>query len=243
MDREHSCESFDLLLQTMHEVLYQHASPLSLELGVVDGQVIQAFRTTDKNIARSIKNALRNVFPTCKLYRIPDDAFAPLNETSGHFSDVVLKNDLYSIRRWKQLLTQSDPLSTLLGALSVNQHSKCFGHLSITLEPIGSQRMKVHQRAFKNLQRDLFLRHDLVASCLNTQPGPSIALGESLLGPWHVWPATREMTNPGRLEPRAIMIAKQTTNQVPTSSAAHAFAPQSAFEYSLHQTARNLQAA
>jgi hypothetical protein len=163
MDREHSCESFDLLLQTMHEVLYQHASPLSLELGVVDSQVVQAFRTTDKYIARSIKNALRNVFPTCKLYTLPDDAFAPQIETLDHFADVVLKNDLYSIRRWQQLLTQSDPLSTLLGALSVNQHSKCFGHFSITLVPISPRKMKVHRRAFQNLQRDLFQRHDLIA--------------------------------------------------------------------------------
>jgi hypothetical protein len=164
MDREHSCESFELLLQTLHEVLYQHATPLSLELGVVRGEVVQAIRTNDKNVLRSVKNALRNVFPTCKLCTLPDDAFVPQMETSCHFADVHLKNDLYSIRRWQQLLTQSDPLSTLLGALSVNQHSKCFGHLSITLDPIGPRRMKVHKRAFQNLQRELFQRHDPVAS-------------------------------------------------------------------------------
>ena len=144
MDREHSCESFDLLLQTLHEALYQHASPLSLELGVVDGEVVQAFRTNDQHILRSLKNALRNVFPASKLHTLPDDAFSPQNETSGHFADVTLKNDLYSIRLWQQLLTQSDPLSTLLGALSVNQHSKCFGHLSITLAPIGQKELKIN---------------------------------------------------------------------------------------------------
>ena len=163
MDREHSCESFDLLLQTLHEVLAQHASPLSLELGVVNGEVVQAFRTTDKNVLRSLKNALRNVFPTCKLYTLPDDSFTPQKETSTLFADVALRNDLYSIRRWQQLLTQSDPLSTLLGALSVNEHSRCFGHVAITLVPVDQRRMKIHRQAFKNMQRDLFRRHDLLA--------------------------------------------------------------------------------
>ncbi len=125
--------------------------------------MIQAFRTTDKNVLRSLKNALRNVFPTCKLYTLPDNAFAPQTETSNHFANVVLRNDLYSIRRWQQLLTQSDPLSTLLGSLSVNQHSNCFGHLAITLVPIGQRELKIHRRAFQNLQRDALQRHDLIA--------------------------------------------------------------------------------
>ena len=164
MDREHSCESFALLLQTLHETLFQQASPLSMELGIVNGEVVQAFRINNKNIARTLKNALRNVYPTCKLTTLPDNAFAPQNASKCHFSDVVLKGDLYSIRQWQQLLTQSDPLSTLLGALSVNQHSHCFGHLTISLTPLGHREMNVHRRAFNSLQKDLYQQHDLLAA-------------------------------------------------------------------------------
>ena len=126
MDREHSCESFALVLKTMHQSLLQSGKSLALELGVVDREVVQAFRTDASVTARALKNALRNVYPTCRLQSLPDQAFAPDNASNDYFADVDLKNDLYSIRLWQQLLTQSDPLSTLLGALSVNEHSNCF---------------------------------------------------------------------------------------------------------------------
>jgi site-specific DNA-adenine methylase len=62
MEREQSCESFDLLLQTLHQVLLHEETPLSLELGVNNREVIQAVRTHDDHSRRAIKNALRNVY-------------------------------------------------------------------------------------------------------------------------------------------------------------------------------------
>ena len=164
MEREHSCESFDLLLQTLHQVLLHEQSPLSLELGVHNGEVIQAFRTHDAHSRRAIKNALRNVYPTSRLSTLADNAFRPPAATSMYFADVGLSNDLFSIKRWQQLLTQSDPLSTLLGSLVVNQHSKFFGHVSITLVPLSPRSQQVHHKAFEGLQSQAMQDHKLVAT-------------------------------------------------------------------------------
>ncbi len=163
MEREHSCESFDLLLQTLHQVLLHEQSPLSLELGVHNNQVIQAFRTHDDHSRRAIKNALRNVYPTSRLSTLPDDSFRPPTATSMYFADVGLSNDLYSIKRWQQLLTQSDPLSTLLGSLVVNQHSRFFGHVSMALVPLAPNLQRIHRRAFEGLQSDVMQDHKLIA--------------------------------------------------------------------------------
>lgn len=152
MEREQSCESFDLLLRTLHQVLLLEQSPLSLELGIHDGEVVQAFRTHDEHSRRAIKNALRNVYPTSRLSTLSDDSFRPPTATSMYFADVELENDLYSINRWQQLLTQSDPLSTLLGSLVVNQHARFFGHVSITLLPLPPKQQKIHRKAFEGLQ-------------------------------------------------------------------------------------------
>ena len=163
MEREQSCESFDLLLQTLHQVLLYEQTPLSLELGIYNGEVIQAFRTQHKHSRRAIKNALRNVFPTSRLSTLPDDSFRPPEATSTYFADVGLENDLYSIIRWQQLLTQSDPLSTLLGSLVVNQHARFFGHVSITLFPLSPKHQKIHCNAFESLQSQVFRDHKLIA--------------------------------------------------------------------------------
>jgi hypothetical protein len=163
MEREESCESFDLLLQTLHQVLLHEQTPLSLELGIHNGEVIQAFRTQDEHSRRAIKNALRNVYPTSRLSTLPDDSFRPPAATSMYFADVDLANDLYSINRWQQLLTQSDPLSTLLGSLVVNQHARFFGHVSITLFPLSPKHQKVHHRAFEGLQSKVMQDRKLIA--------------------------------------------------------------------------------
>jgi hypothetical protein len=97
MEREHICESFDLLLQTLHQMLLHEQTPLSLELGIHNGEVIQAFRTHDDNSRRAIKNALRNVYPTSRLSNLADESFQPSTATSMYFADVELRNDLHSI--------------------------------------------------------------------------------------------------------------------------------------------------
>ena len=75
MEREQSCESFDLLLRTLHQVLLHEQAPLSLELGIHDGEVIQAFRTHDEHSRRAIKNALRNVYSTSRLGVFPSSSW------------------------------------------------------------------------------------------------------------------------------------------------------------------------
>ena len=164
IEREHSCESFESVLQTLHQMMLLEQTPLSLELGVTDGKVIQAFRTENPNARRAIKNALRNVFPSSQVSKLPDNAFRPPAATSVYFADVTLANDLYAIRRWQQLLTQSDPLSPLLGSLVVDKHARFFGHVSIVLYPLDRKRKKVHQSAFKALQSEFMQRHDRIAS-------------------------------------------------------------------------------
>jgi hypothetical protein len=152
-------------------------SPLSLELGVVDGEVVQAFRTPNANARRAIKNALRNVYPTSRLSPLRDDAFRPKKATSIYLADVALSNDLYAIKRWQQLLTQSDPLSTLLGALAVDEHASFFGHVSIVLIPLASKQLAIHRKAFDALQSDFMQNHSLVASIFErTARAPSSLL-------------------------------------------------------------------
>ena len=163
MEREQSCESFDLLLQTLHQVLLHEHTPLSLELGIHNGEVIQAFRTGDKHSRRAIKNALRNVYPTSRLSTLPEDSFRPPVATSMYFADVNLDNDLFSINRWQQLLTQSDPLSTLLGSLVVNQHSRFYGHVAIALFPLSPKLGKIHLRAFEGLQSEFMQDHKFIS--------------------------------------------------------------------------------
>ena len=163
MEREQSCESFDLLLQTLHQVLLHEETPLSLELGVNNREVIQAVRTHDDHSRRAIKNALRNVYPTSRLSTLADDAFRPPTANSMYFADVELNNDLHSIKRWQQLLTQSDPLSTLLGSLVVNQHSRFYGHVSITLVPLAPKLQRVHGKAFEGLQTQAMQNYKILA--------------------------------------------------------------------------------
>ncbi|MEM9943339.1 MAG: hypothetical protein AAF939_17375 [Planctomycetota bacterium] len=138
-------------------------SPLSLELGVVEGQVVQAFRTENQFVARTIKNGLKNTFTDCRLSNLPDEAFVPQGETSIYFADVQLSNDLFSIRRWKELLTESDPLTGILASLAVNQHARFFGHVSISMIPLDSKRLKIHRDCFLTLQNEFFQKHDRVA--------------------------------------------------------------------------------
>ncbi|MEL7499734.1 MAG: type IV secretion system DNA-binding domain-containing protein [Planctomycetota bacterium] len=162
-DREEVCESFDQLLQTFHQTLLLQQSSLSLELGVIDGEVVQAFRTQNEHARRTIKNALRNVFPSCRVSNLPDGAFTPKNECSRYFADVSLTNDLFAIRRWRELLTQSDPFTNLLAALGVNHHAKFTGHISIAVTPLPQRLLRIHQKAFETLQGETLLRHQTLA--------------------------------------------------------------------------------
>jgi len=179
MEREQSCESFDLLLQTLHQVLLHEQTPLSLELGIHNGEVIQAFRTSDEHSRRAIKNALRNVYPTSRLSTLQDDSFRPPTATSMYFADVSLDNDLYSINRWQQLLTQSDPLSTLLGSLVINQHSRCYGHVSITLFPLSPKHGKIHRKAFEGLQSETMQDHKFIAKLFESSARSHTAMFRS----------------------------------------------------------------
>ncbi len=79
-----------------------------------------------------------------------------------------MENDLYTIQSWKQLLTQSDPLSTLLGALSVNQYSKCIGHIQFTLVPLDTEQLRVHRKAFERLQNATWRKHSLLSKAFET---------------------------------------------------------------------------
>jgi hypothetical protein len=62
------------------------------------------------------------------------------------------------------LLTQSDPLSTLLGSLVVNQHSRFYGHFSITLVPLAPKFQQVHRKAFEGLQSQVMQGNTILAS-------------------------------------------------------------------------------
>lgn len=155
-EREEVCESFDQILQTFHQSLLLQQSSLSLELGVFDGEVVQAFRIQNEHVRRTIKNALRNVFPSSQVSNLPEGAFMPLNEFSHYFADVKLDNDLFAIRRWRELLTQSDPFTTLLASLTTNQHTKCFGHVVIKVAAIPMPLLKIHRSAFEHLQNETF---------------------------------------------------------------------------------------
>lgn len=162
-EREEICESFDQILQTFHQSLLLQQSPLLLELGVINGEVVQGFRTQNEHARRTIKNALRNVFPSSRVSKLPEDAFTPQNEFSHYFADVKLENDLFAIRRWRELLTQSDPFTNLLASLATNQHAQCFGHVEIKVAAMPDLLLKVHRRAFESLQNETFQAHPVLA--------------------------------------------------------------------------------
>lgn len=162
-DREQTCEAFELLLRTFHQSLLLKQSPLSLEIGVIDGEVVQAFRTHDTHARRAVKTGLKNAFAGCQLSNLPDHAYVPQGETSVYFADVELKNDLYSIKRWPELLTESDPLTALLGSLAVNNHAKFFSHVVVMVVPLTETEHKRHRDCFLSLQSPFFQRHDWIA--------------------------------------------------------------------------------
>jgi hypothetical protein len=131
-------------------------SAISLELGVVNGEVVQAIRTSDSNTARMIKFRLRNDFEGAKLTNLPDNAFAQQDAKELHSADVILKNDLYSIKRWRELLTEADPVSGLFSALATNQYSRFFGHFALSLSPVDSKQLERQRRCFEKLQSPFF---------------------------------------------------------------------------------------
>ncbi len=94
---------------------------------------------------------------------MPDAAYEPQSETSVYFADVALKNDLYSIKRWPELLTESDPLTALLGSLAVNNHAKFFSHVVVMVVPLTETEHKRHRDCFLSLQSPFFQRHDWIA--------------------------------------------------------------------------------